>query len=220
MAADCVAGAEAGGPRFAPGETLERFIHRINDEWVQAHRGVSPAALTDMVDLIGAQTARFYETTDPATPSLGVSWAGADPAPRWLDTARDLTEFWTHRQQIRHAVGLTTDPDPRTLSVVLTTFMRALPHTLRGIDADPGTQIHVHVTGPAGGTWTDTATNTGWSLAPKPDSSPAARVELDPETAWRLCTRGITPATAVASARVEGDRHLAEATCRIVSVIR
>ncbi|MEU8773487.1 maleylpyruvate isomerase family mycothiol-dependent enzyme [Streptomyces sp. NPDC048606] len=208
-----------GGPEFVSGETLERFIHRINEEWVRAHRRVSPAVLTDMLDLIGAQTARFYEATDPAALSLGVSWAGADPAPRWLDTARDLTEFWTHRQQIRHAVGLATDPDPRTLSVVLDTFMRALPHTLRDSDASPGTQVQVSITGPAGGTWTVTSTDAGWSLAPVSDASPDARVRLDSETAWRLCTRSINPADAFAAARIEGDRVLAEATCRIVSII-
>ncbi len=105
------------GPGFAPGETLEAFIHRINQEWVDAHRRVSPAALTDTLDLIGGQVARFFEAADPGSPSLGVSWAGVDPAPMWLDSARDFTEFWTHRQQIRHAIGQDTDPDPRFLII-------------------------------------------------------------------------------------------------------
>ncbi len=71
-----------GGPAFAPGESLEAFIHRINQEWVEAHRRVSPAALSDTLDAVGGQVARFFETTDPDSPSLGVSWAGIDPA-RW-----------------------------------------------------------------------------------------------------------------------------------------
>ncbi|MFE0877582.1 maleylpyruvate isomerase family mycothiol-dependent enzyme [Streptomyces smyrnaeus] len=221
------------GPRFAPGETLEAFIHRINQEWVDAHRRVSPAALVDTLDLVGAQVARFFETADPDAPSLGVSWAGVDPAPMWLDSARDLTEFWTHRQQIRHATGHGTDPDVRFLSVVLDTFMRALPHTLRRVDARVGTQVQVRIEGPAGGTWTATATATAaataaatatatvgrWSLAEPETGHPAATVGLDPETAWRLCTRGVQPDTALARARIEGDRRLAEAACRIVSII-
>ncbi|WP_078889441.1 maleylpyruvate isomerase family mycothiol-dependent enzyme [Streptomyces sp. NRRL S-1813] len=101
------------GPRFAPGETLETFIHRINQEWVDALARVSPAALTDTLELVGGQVARFFETAAPGARSLGVSWAGIDPAPMWLDCARDLTEFWTHRQQIRHAVGQETDLDPQ-----------------------------------------------------------------------------------------------------------
>ncbi|MBH1934308.1 maleylpyruvate isomerase family mycothiol-dependent enzyme [Streptomyces sp. AV19] len=207
------------GPGFAPGETLEAFIHRINQEWVDAHARVSPAALTDTLDLVGGQTARFFETTDPDAPSLGVSWAGADPSPMWLDSARDFTEFWTHRQQIRHATGRGTDPDPRFLSVVLDTFMRALPHTLRDTTAPVGTQIQLVVDGPAGGTWTVTATGSRWSLAEPDGGRPAARVCLDAETAWRLCTRGVRPDAASARARIDGDRRLAEAACRIVSIV-
>ena len=136
-----------------------------------------------------------------------------------LDCARDLTEFWTHRQQIRHAVGQDTDLSPRLLSVVLDIFMRALPHTLRHTAAPVGTQIQVSVEGPAGGTWTVTATGEGWSPAEPQAGQSAARVQMDADSAWRLCTRGITPATALARAHITGDPQLAEATCQIVSII-
>ncbi|GGX46945.1 hypothetical protein GCM10010321_74480 [Streptomyces chartreusis] len=108
--------------------------------------------------------------------------------------------------------------------------------TLRDIAAPAGTQVRIHVTGPAGGTWTATAggtwtatasgTSTGtapdggnWSLAGPADGHPAALVRLDAETAWRLCVRGIEPADALTRAEIEGDRQLAEAACRIVSVV-
>ncbi|MGW6953868.1 maleylpyruvate isomerase family mycothiol-dependent enzyme [Streptomyces chartreusis] len=232
------------GPAFAPGEDLPAYIHRINQQWVDAHSRVSPAALTDTLELIGGQVARLFAESDPVAPSLGVSWAGADPAPMWLDSARELTEYWTHRQQIRHATGQGTDPDPRVLSVVLDTFLRALPHTLRDIAAPAGTQVRIHVTGSAGGTWTATETGTetaggtwsgtetaggtwtatatdggDWSMAYPGDGQPAALVRLDTETAWRLCVRGIEPADALTRAEIEGDRQLAEAACRIVSVV-
>lgn len=155
------------GPGFAPGDILETFIHRINQEWVDAHRRVSPAALVD-------------------------------------------------------AVGQGTDADPRFLSVVLDTFMRALPHTLREVDAPIGTRARVAIDGPAGGVWTATATGAaegGWSLAEPDGGRPAAIVRLDAETAWRLCTRGIDPDTALTHVRIDGDRHLAEAVCRIVSIV-
>ncbi|MGC9538202.1 maleylpyruvate isomerase family mycothiol-dependent enzyme [Streptomyces sp. UG1] len=210
------------GPAFAPGETLEAYIHRINGEWVNAHSRVSPAALTDTLELIGGQVARFFERADPMAPSLGVSWAGADPAPMWLDSAREFTEYWTHRQQIRHATGQGTDPDPRFLSLVLDTFLRALPHTLRATAAPVGTQVQVHVDGPVGGTWAATAVGDSerhWSLAEQPSNRPAALLHLDTETAWRLCVRGIEPAAALTRARIEGDRQLAEAACQVVSIV-
>ncbi|GGW81190.1 maleylpyruvate isomerase family mycothiol-dependent enzyme [Streptomyces lomondensis] len=208
---------DPGAP--APGETLEAFIHRANQEWVDRHRDTDPASLVDALERAGTELAGRFERADPDAPSLGVSWAGADPAPMWLDCAREFTEYWTHRQQIRHAVGLDTDPEPRALSLVLDTFMRALPHTLRDIEAPPGTRLELAVDGPVQGTWTVTAVPGGWSLGEAPGDRPAATVRLDSETAWRLCTRGIQPDTALARARVRGDRRLAEAACRIVSVV-
>ncbi|MEU6914451.1 maleylpyruvate isomerase family mycothiol-dependent enzyme [Streptomyces olindensis] len=218
---DCAArlGRRDPGP-FAPGETLEAFIHRANQEWVERHRDTDPAALVDALEDAGTELAGRFAHADPDAPSLGVSWAGADPAPMWLDCAREFTEYWTHRQQIRHAVGLDTDPEPRALSVVLDTFMRALPHTLRGVEAPGGTRVEVTVTGPGGGVWTVTAVTGGWSLGEGSHGRPpTTAVRLDAETAWRLCTRGIEPATALARARARGDHRLAEAVCRIVSIV-
>ncbi|MET9496920.1 hypothetical protein [Streptomyces sp. NPDC006552] len=59
--------------------------------------------------------------------ALGVSWAAdIHPAPAWLDIAREFTEHWTHRQQIRPAIGRNTDPEPRALTVIVNTIVRAL----------------------------------------------------------------------------------------------
>lgn len=205
------------GPAPAPGEALPRFLDRINQQWVGAFARVSPRALIDTFEVIGAQTVRFFEDADPDSPSLGVSWAGVDPAPMWLDSARELTEFWTHRQQIRHAVGAGTDPDARVLAFVLDTFMRALPHTLRTTAAEAGTQVQVRV---GADTWTVTRLDRHWSLAVPADGEPAASVQLDPESAWRLCVRGIEPSEAMSRATVQGDRRLAAAVCQVVSIIR
>jgi uncharacterized protein (TIGR03083 family) len=202
-----------------PGETLEQFIHRTNQEWVDRRADDSPASLIDALEAAGTRTARRFAAADLEASALGVSWAGADPAPGWLDIAREFTEYWTHRQQIRHAVGLRTDPEPLALSMVLDTFMRALPHTLRHVGAPAGTQIRMTVDGPAGGEWTATATPDRWTLAAPPGDLPTASVALDAETAWRLCTRGIDPTAARARARVHGERRLAEAACRIVSIV-
>jgi uncharacterized protein (TIGR03083 family) len=130
---------------MAAGETLEAFLHRINQVWIDLHTDQSPAELIEALELAGTQVARQFEGTNLDTTGLGVSWAGADPAPKWLDIAREFTECWTHRQQIRHAIGKATDPEPNALRTVLDTFMRALPphasshaRTLR--DTTPGSR--------------------------------------------------------------------------------
>ncbi|MFG2732170.1 maleylpyruvate isomerase family mycothiol-dependent enzyme [Streptomyces canus] len=203
----------------AAGEMLEAFIHRVNQEWIDLHAGHSPSELIEALELAGTQVARQFESTDLGATGLGVSWAGANPAPKWLDFSREFTEYWTHRQQIRHATGQDTDPEPVALSVVLDTFMRALPHTLRHTPAPAGTQLQVVINEPAVGSWTVTATADRWSLAEPPSVRPAASVHLDAETAWRLCTRGIDPETALARARISGERQIAEAACQIVSIV-
>ncbi|MFI8952235.1 maleylpyruvate isomerase family mycothiol-dependent enzyme [Streptomyces sp. NPDC053750] len=204
---------------FADGETVEAFIHRTNQEWVDLHADDSPASLIDALAAAGTQLAQRFATANLDATALGVSWAGVNPAPAWLDIAREFTEHWTHRQQIRHAIGCNTDTDPRALTVVLDTFMRALPHTLRRTSAPVGAQVQMIAEGPADGTWTATATADRWSLAEVPSSRPTAVVLLDTETVWRLATRNIDPADALSRADVQGDRRLAEAACRIVSII-
>jgi uncharacterized protein (TIGR03083 family) len=214
-------GGSTGGWRgaFAPGETLAAFIHRTNQEWVELHAGDSPASLIDAHAAAGAQLAQRFATASLDAPALGVPWAGADPAPGWLDIAREFTEYWTHRQQIRHATGRGADPGQAALATVLDTFMRALPHTLRHTPAPDGTQSPLIPGGPADGTWTATATTDRWSLADPPDGQPRASIRLDTETAWRLCTRTIDPASALTHAHIQGERRLAEAACQIVSII-
>ncbi|WP_327187330.1 maleylpyruvate isomerase family mycothiol-dependent enzyme [Streptomyces sp. NBC_01334] len=211
--------AENHNRAMAAGETLEAFIHRVNQEWIDLHADHSPAALIEALELAGTHVAREFEGANLDATGLGVSWAGADPAPKWLDVAREFTEYWTHRQQIRHATGRETDPEPNALSTVLDTFMRALPHTLRDTPAPAGTQLQVVVDEPAVGTWTVTATADRWSLAEAPSGRPAASVRLSPETAWRLCARGIDPCTALARVRISGERQIAEAACQIVSIV-
>ncbi|MDA0564768.1 maleylpyruvate isomerase family mycothiol-dependent enzyme [Streptomonospora sp. S1-112] len=217
--------AHPGGPRPRPGEAFEAFIHRANREWVEATRRISPPLLIEALELTGRRVAEAWASAGPDAPALPVSWAGADPAPLWLDCARDFTEYWTHRQQIRLATGRPAEDGPEhgphPLGEVVDTFMRALPHTLRTAPAAAGTRVRVAVGGPAGGEWTATATADGsWTLADDPGGDPAAEVEFDAATAWRLCVRAIDTGAALSRARTAGDRRLAEAACRIVSVIR
>jgi len=205
------------------GEPFPGFLDRINAEWVTAARRLSPRLLIEQLSVAADQIAGFWAAADPDVLGDGVSWAGATPAPTWLDAARDFSEYWTHHQQICDAISQPGVGQPGAgqeyLGLVLDTFMRALPHTLREATAPDGTVLQMVVTGPAGGSWTCTRGPDRWRLRREPHPRPTARVELDPDTAWRLCTRGITPGRAAARARVEGDRQLAAAALQIVSII-
>jgi uncharacterized protein (TIGR03083 family) len=202
------------------GEAFPAFIDRINQEWVTAARRISPALLVELLAVAGDQVVDFWGTVDPDALGGAVSWAGPGPAPVWLDAARDFTEYWTHQQQIREATGRPGLDRPEYLHPVLDTFLRALPHTLRDVPAGEGTTLEVTVTGPAGGTRTCTRTQGRWRLGRGARGHPDARVELDADTTWRLCSRGITPDEAAGRARTQGDQRLAAAALTVVSIIR
>lgn len=146
--------------------------------------------------------------------------AGLAVAPVWLDAARELSEYWTHQQQVREATGRPGLTDRAWLAPVLDTFLLALSYTLRDTGADPGTQVQVTATGAAPMRWVTTRQDRRWVLRRGDAERPAAAVELDGDTLWRLCTRNIAPEDAAARARVHGERRLAEQVLRIVSIVR
>jgi uncharacterized protein (TIGR03083 family) len=201
------------------GEAFSRFLDRINDEWVVAGRRLAPPLHVDQLAHLGGQVTEHWRRLPPDTPSWPVSWAGPDPAPAWLDCARDFTEYWTHHQQIAGALGRPGPDEPRFAVPVIDTFLRALPHTLREVPAAPGTAVRVEVTGNGAGRWTALREADGWVLDdPSAAGEPAAAVRLDTTTAWRLCTRGLLPEQV--TAEVSGDPDLAAAALRIVSIVR
>jgi uncharacterized protein (TIGR03083 family) len=201
------------------GEAFPAFLDRINDEWVTAARRISPPMLIELLSAIGNQIVEFWQTVDLDALGGPVRWAGRGPHPYWLDVAREYTEYWTHQQQICDATGRNGLTNSHYLGPVIDTFLRGLPHTLRDVTASQGTVLQVSVIGPGGGDWTCTHGPDRWRLHHQPHPQPTARLELDADTTWRLCTRGMTPEQAAEHARIDGDQHLATAALQIVSII-
>jgi uncharacterized protein (TIGR03083 family) len=199
-------------------EEFAEFLHRINGEWVDAARRLSPRLLIDLLATTGEQIVDMWHSVDMNALGWTVSWSGPEPAPVWLDAARDFSEYWVHHAQIAESIGRTALTRPEYLAPVLDTFMRALPHTLRTVDAPKETAVRVTVTGPAGRTWICGRTATRWAIHAG-ERATEASVVLDADTAWRLCTRGITPEQAAMHAQTEGDTALTTAVLGIVSIV-
>lgn len=204
------------GPRTS--ESLPQFIDRINDEWVVAARRMSPRLLLSTLVWTGEQITELWNELPHDSVGEVVSWAGPDPAPVWLDAARDFTEYWVHRQQVHEALAQDAANDPVTLHTVIDTFMRALPHTLRDHERPVGTTFSFVVSGTAGGAWTVERRIEGWRLSDQ-DTSPNA-VVLDVERTWKLCVRMVQPQTAEEHAEITGDQDLGSAALSMVSIIR
>ncbi|MFI6083971.1 maleylpyruvate isomerase family mycothiol-dependent enzyme [Streptomyces sp. NPDC051217] len=209
------------GAVFENDETLPSYLTRVNGVFVEATRQLSPRVLTDLLAHLGPQLDALWATLPLDGPAgLDVSWAGTDePSPAWLDIAREYTEFWVHQQQIRDAVGHPGADGPELLAPVIDTFMRALPHTLRGHERPAGTSVRFDVTGPAGGTWSAVRHFGRWLPAPTPRSPPAARVTTDQDTLWRLAGRGITVEEARTRCVLDGDEALTATATTLLAVV-
>jgi uncharacterized protein (TIGR03083 family) len=207
-------GHTADGPRLD--EPFPAFLHRINDEWVRAAARLSPRLLVDLLHVTSAQVLDHWNGADLDAVGGQVTWAGPDPAPVWLDCARDFTEYWVHQQQIREATCRPTGEDPAVVHAVLDTFLRAMPHTLGGLERSDGATLTVAVPGAAGGRWSWRCTGSRWQ--PVDPVGAGTVVTVDAATLWRLCVRMVEPQEARVT--VTGDRELAGAALRIVSIIR
>ena len=114
---------------------------------------------------------------------------------------------------------LDDDGDPAVVHLVLDTFMRVMPRTLAGHDRSDGVTLVVVVTGVGGGRWCWQRQGGRWLPVEDADGSTCVTV-YDAEALWRLCTRLMKPAEARRRVTVVGDRALADAALRIVSIIR
>lgn len=198
---------------------LVAAIDRQNAAWVAGTRRMSPRLLIDLLRITGEETEAYFRELDLTAIGAPVDWAGPEPAPVWLDVAREYTERWVHQQHVRDAVGRPGLIERRWLAPVLATFARALPRALHGDSAGSGARVRLVVTGEAGGEWSAARSEAGWRLV-HPSAMPAtATVTLDQDLAWRLFTRGIAPEHAASRVTVEGDGPLAAAVLRTVSII-
>lgn len=198
---------------------LVAAIDTWNTSWVVATRRMSSRLLRELLAMTGDALDAYYRGLDLLAIGEPVSWVGPEPAPVWLDVAREYTEQWMHQAQIRDATGTSGIRERRLFAPVLATFMHALPHVLRDVAASDGTRLRVVITGEAGGAWDAVRMAGRWVLDAPGEGEAAATATLDEESAWRLWTRGLAPAAATQAVQATGDARLAEAVRHMVAFI-
>jgi uncharacterized protein (TIGR03083 family) len=207
------------GNPIAGWQDLVAFINQLNETWVEAARRMSPRVLCDLLEVTGPQIEEYFASLDPFAVGTPVSWAGPQPAPNWLDVAREYTERWHHQQQIRDATKRPGLYEQRLFAPVLDTFVRALPHTFRNVDAKEGACVQLTISGAGGGDWVLRRDAGGWELLVGRSSQAIAEVTLDGTDAWKIFTRGIRGQEAVRRAKIGGDKALGAKVLETVSVI-
>jgi uncharacterized protein (TIGR03083 family) len=200
----------------APGEDLDTWLNGFNQQWVEAARRISPALLTELVSLAGLRFEEELATLDLDAMGRPVQWAtGQEPAPLWLDVAREYMERYVHQDQIRQATGR-----PRLgaefTGPVLTAAAHALPRALDDLPRRSGTLVTFTAEGEGGGTWHVVRSASAWELSQDPPSSPAvcqARTTVD--GALKLYTRD----PSAPPLAWEGDQELAAALATVKAVL-
>ena len=200
-------------------KSLVNNINEANELWVKATARISPKLLADLLDLTGKQFYEYVQSLDQMATGGVVNWAGPDPAPVWLDIAREYTERWVHQQQIRDAVKKPGLKEKRFFHPVLDTFVRALPQTYKDIPVVNGTALKFVITGEAGDTWYLIGEANRWSLSQGIELQPVTVVTMDQEICWRLFTKGMNKDQARVQTLIEGDQKLGEKLLETVSII-
>jgi hypothetical protein len=140
---------------------------------------------------------------------------GSDPAPVWLDVAREYMERYVHQQQIRRATwhpplgAAFTGP-------VLMTAAHALPRALAEVTRPAGTVVTFTAEGQAGGTWYVVRAADAWALDPdRPDRPPACLARTTVDDALKLYIRD----PSAAALTWQGDAEIAAALAGVKAIL-
>jgi len=200
-------------------DDLVAYLNRLNADWVQAMKRVSPQVLTDWLEETGQAYVTLVTQGDPfADAVFAVSWAGETVSPQWFHQAREYTERWHHQQQIRDAVNKPGMMEHDFYYPVLDTFMRALPHTYRATPAARGTVVQVSIKGEGAGEWFLTKYDE-WVLSKTNNETVTAHCSIDGAVAWKLFTKSWRADRIREYIKLEGDIALAEVALNMISVM-
>lgn len=199
---------------------LVDYLNELNATWVKAMKRVSPALLTELLEITGKQYSEYMASQDLFTPAIfSVAWAGEEQSINWFHIAREYTEKWHHQQQIREAVNKPGIMHRELFYPFINTLMLGLPHTYRNVEAKENTVIEVIITGEAGGGWYLQKAIDQWLLISDNNKPADCVVKINPDIAWKLFTKGITHHEALQNSSLHGDTWLGEKLFDMVAVM-
>ena len=150
---------------------------------------------------------------------ISVVWAGEEHSMNWFHIAREFTEKWHHQQQIRDAVGKPGIMTKEFFYPVMDTFMRGMPHRYRDVQAAENSLVRITISTEIGGQWFLIRNNNAWQLTTNAVELPDASVTLEPDTAWKLFTKGIKPEAAKSASIISGNEQLIEPALKLIAVM-
>ena len=199
---------------------LVAFLNNLNMSWTNTAKRISPQLLITLLQQYCREYDAHLQTLDPFAPAIfSVAWAGQETSPNWFHIAREYTEKFLHQQQIRDAVSKQALFTKELFGPFIDTFMYALPHTYRNVDAAIGTTVQVIITTEIGGQWIISKQEQGWQFVSSISTEPNGSLSIDPNTAWKLFSKSMQPADALTFVELAGDKTLAANALQMVSVM-
>lgn len=199
---------------------LVDYLNRLNAEWTVAAKRLSPRLIIDLLEDTGKEYIDVLKSLDPWEDAVfSVAWAGEEISKNWFHIAREYTEKWIHQQQIRDALGKPGIMTQELFYPFIDTFMCALPQTYKYTDAVVGSSVMIRITSELGGEWHINKTEEGWVLRHTTRVEPLTVVEMDPDTAWKLFSKGISPDEAYKRVKITGAEELGKVALGMVSVM-
>ena len=74
-------------------DDLVTLINSLNRTCVEAARMISPRVICDLLRWSAPQVEEYFASLDPHATGVPVDWVGPEPAPNWLDLAREYPEY-------------------------------------------------------------------------------------------------------------------------------
>lgn len=208
------------GTQPRPDEPLVDFLNRLNAEWVEAMKRVSPQMLVLMHQQSGPLYCEYIASLSPQENAVfAVNWAGEKESKNWMHIAREYTEKWLHQQQIREAIDDETLLSPEYFQPFINTFMLGMPSTLSPIVREEGTSLKITIQHHSPMIWYLVNRDNHWAFTPASGEPATAQVEIPAEVAWKLFSKSLRPEDVATEIQVRGDEELGQAALRMVSVM-
>lgn len=198
---------------------LVNFLNQLNMTWTNATKRLSPNVIINLLETTGKEYHEHLQTLNPFENAIfSVAWAGEETSLNWFHIAREYTEKFLHQQQIREAVGKPGLLTKELFYPFIHIFMQALPNAYKNTNAKNGTIVSLIITTEIGGQWNIMKEDEIWKFIDNPNQ-PDAIIKIDPNDAWLLFSKGMTPADAKEKIEIIGDELLAETALNIVAVM-
>ncbi|SFC76897.1 maleylpyruvate isomerase N-terminal domain-containing protein [Flavobacterium phragmitis] len=199
---------------------LVDFLNQLNMTWTNATKRLSPTVLISLLESTGKEYSEHLQILDPFENAIfSVAWAGQETSLNWFHIAREYTEKFLHQQQIRDAVGKQGLMTKELFHPFIETFIQALPHTYRNTKAPVNSVVTLIVTTEIGGQWSIIKKENNWEFIDSFQDNSASTVKINPQDAWLLFSKGMSPIEALEKVEITGDKDLGRVALNIIAVM-